>query len=53
VIVQALLDEFWTFDTGMEARDPPQTDRAMPESTAPADGDQGASFKGSKQTPVP
>lgn len=48
VIVQALLDEFWTFtEPAAEAREPPQSDHAAP------DTDTTASFKGSKQTPVP
>jgi predicted PurR-regulated permease PerM len=49
VIVQALLDEFWTFvEPASETREPPpQPDRAVP------DEDAAASFKGSKQTPVP
>jgi predicted PurR-regulated permease PerM len=48
VIVQALLDEFWIFtEPAAEAREPPPSDRAAP------DTDTTASFKGSKQTPVP
>ena len=54
VIVQALLDEFWTFtEPATETREPPQSDHAVPEQATTPDGDQGASFKGSKQTPVP
>jgi predicted PurR-regulated permease PerM len=55
VIVQALLDEFWTFtEPAVEAREPPpQSDHAVPERTATPDEDRATSFKGSKQTPVP